>query len=392
MVNILIDAIIILGAIGFWSYIFGEYSNVLKPHFGFNLKTQSIFLFTILTICVIDIFAKNFNKSYYIWNVFVVLWLYMNFIAPFLRLSLQRYISESVILVTNDTSHDYLFYKHFKKLTYSEFGELLQNSSFDKLNKNHFVFIKEKKEELKTSSEIRQKGVFKITVIKTKNFINYFFETHIQFIQPAPMELAEYRIKRIIDYSLAIITLLLFLPIFMLISLCIKLESSGGVFYRHKRLGRYMHQFNLYKFRTMFIDADKKLNEILKTNPKLRKEFETTFKLRNDPRVTRVGKILRKFSLDELPQLINVLKGEISLVGPRPIVKEEVSYYQKFSLDLFMVLPGVSGLWQVSGRSDTSYNERVKLDTEYVRRWSLWGDLKILIKTLPSVISGRGAY
>ncbi|MEO0131904.1 MAG: sugar transferase [candidate division WOR-3 bacterium] len=392
--DILIIAGIIWGIIVFWSYIFGEYSSFLRPHFGINLKTQKIFLFTVLTILILRSATKKFAMVHNYFEAFGVLWIYMNFAAPFLRIFLQKYIPKPIIFVTsNSVPPFHLFWKSARKLTFEKFLELLVNSCFEDLNKNYFVVVESKhlNEQIK-GIDARKKGLYKLVIIKNKSFINYLFDTHIKNIEPAPMESSEYRLKRIIDYTLAIIGLLLLLPVFLVISLCIKLESPGGVFYRHKRLGIHMRTFNLYKFRTMYVDADKILNDLLQNNPRFRKEFETTFKLRKDPRVTRIGRILRKLSLDELPQLINVLKGEISLVGPRPIVKEEIPYYQKISLDLFTVLPGLSGLWQISGRSDTSYNERVRLDTEYAKTWSLWSDLKIMFKTLPIIISGRGAY
>jgi undecaprenyl-phosphate galactose phosphotransferase len=153
-----------------------------------------------------------------------------------------------------------------------------------------------------------------------------------------------------------------------------------------------MREFYLLKFRTMYKDAEQRLEEILKNDPVKRAEFEQTFKLKDDPRVTPLGRWLRKFSIDELPQLLNVLIGQMSLVGPRPIVEKEVGYYKDYSLLLFRVPPGLTGLWQVSGRTDTAYEERVKLDTRYVREWTLTGDLMIILKTVPAVLSRRGAY
>ena len=158
------------------------------------------------------------------------------------------------------------------------------------------------------------------------------------------------------------------------------------------RAGLGGRPFDMLKFRTMHRDADQRLKRILEKDPKLRAEFEATYKLKNDPRVTRVGRVLRKLSIDELPQFFNVLAGQMSIVGPRPIVKDEVKYYKDYSLLLFRVLPGATGLWQVSGRSETGYEQRVELDTRYVQNWTLLQDLGILFRTIPAVLRRRGAY
>jgi undecaprenyl-phosphate galactose phosphotransferase len=143
----------------------------------------------------------------------------------------------------------------------------------------------------------------------------------------------------------------------------------------------------------MHKDAEERLKKLLKENKEAKREWETSFKLKNDPRVTKIGKFLRKTSLDELPQIFNVLKGDMSLVGPRPVIREEIEkYYGDFAQYYYMVKPGITGLWQVSGRSDTDYDKRVRLDTWYVLNWSLWLDLVILIKTVEAVLKGKGAY
>ena len=185
---------------------------------------------------------------------------------------------------------------------------------------------------------------------------------------------------------------MLIAPLLGLIALLIKLDSPGPVLYTHTRIGFGGKPFKVWKFRTMIKDADRVLREYLEKHPELRAEWERDHKLRHDPRITRVGKWLRKTSLDELPQLWNVLRGEMSLVGPRPIVKEEVKKYgEKFSL-YTKVKPGMTGLWQVSGRNDTSYEDRVNLDAYYVQNWSVWLDIYILARTVKVVVVGKGAY
>jgi len=197
--------------------------------------------------------------------------------------------------------------------------------------------------------------------------------------------------KRALDIGLALVCGVLALPLLLAIVVLILLESPGGIFFAQTRVGLGGRPFKLWKFRTMVRNAEERLAEYLAVHPEMREEWDRTQKLRNDPRVTRVGRILRKTSLDELPQMWNVLRGEMSLVGPRPIVFEEVSRYgDHFSL-YARVRPGFTGLWQVSGRNDTSYSQRVALDSYYVRNWSLRLDFSILARTLPLVL-GRGAY
>lgn len=199
------------------------------------------------------------------------------------------------------------------------------------------------------------------------------------------------RVKRLLDLVGAALGAALLSPVFALIAAFIKLDSSGPVFYGHRRVGEDGDHFMCWKFRTMRADADKALERHLAENPDLRAEWEQNQKLENDPRVTRVGRLLRKTSLDEFPQLWNVLTGQMSLIGPRPIVDAEIPRYAAAYALYKRIKPGMSGFWQVNGRSDTSYDERVKLDSYYVRNWSVWIDLCILAQTVRCVLFGRGA-
>jgi Undecaprenyl-phosphate galactose phosphotransferase WbaP len=198
-------------------------------------------------------------------------------------------------------------------------------------------------------------------------------------------------IKRVAELAL----IFLFLPLIVMLSaaiaVVIKLDSKGPVLFGHKRIGRDGKDIIIWKFRTMVQDADVVLAECLQSDPKLRAEWEEKHKLSRDPRITRVGYFLRKASLDELPQLWNVLRGDLSLVGPRPIVWDEVDKYEGGFALYKKVKPGLTGLWQISGRSDTSYTERVRLDAFYVRNWSVWLDIYILLKTPGEVLGGKGA-
>lgn len=195
-------------------------------------------------------------------------------------------------------------------------------------------------------------------------------------------------LKLILDYLITIPGLVLISPFLLFIALAVKLESPGPVIHRRRVMGVNGRQFDAFKFRTMYENAD----EILGSNPKLKVEFEKNHKLKNDPRVTRVGNFLRRTSLDELPQLLNVLKREMSLVGPRMISPGEIEKYDHWDINLLTVPPGITGLWQVSGRSDVTYEQRVRLDMHYIRNWSIWLDLQLLLQTIPAVIKGHGAY
>ena len=197
--------------------------------------------------------------------------------------------------------------------------------------------------------------------------------------------------KDIIDGIATVVALFFALPLMIIIAVLIKLTSSGPVIYNAKRLGKKGCPIVVYKFRTMYADADKRLEMLLHENQALASEFKKNFKLKNDPRVTSLGKILRMTSLDELPQLFNVIKGNMSLVGPRPIVEGEVKYYGENYEIFSSVKPGLTGLWQTSGRSDSSYEERIALDVYYILNWSPWMDIWILIRTFFSVITMRGA-
>jgi Undecaprenyl-phosphate galactose phosphotransferase WbaP len=198
--------------------------------------------------------------------------------------------------------------------------------------------------------------------------------------------------KRLLDLGLCLLGAMIILPLCATIALLIRLNSKGAVLYGQKRIGHRGKIFTAWKFRSMVLDADRILEKFLAERPELRREWERDHKLKNDPRVTRVGRWLRKTSLDELPQLWNVLMGDMSLVGPRPIVHQEIERYGA-SFELYTrVKGGLTGLWQVSGRNDTTYDQRVQLDTFYVRNWSVWLDLCILFRTIAVVLFGHGAY
>ncbi|NND71976.1 MAG: exopolysaccharide biosynthesis polyprenyl glycosylphosphotransferase [Rhodothermales bacterium] len=198
-------------------------------------------------------------------------------------------------------------------------------------------------------------------------------------------------LKRIFDLVVATATLLATLPIMVIIAILVRLDSKGACIFRQERLGHYGKTFNVFKFRTMALDAEARLAELLESDAGLKKEYETFHKLRYDPRITNVGRVLRRFSLDELPQLVNVIMGDMSLVGPRAYMPQERTDMLNLDDEILREKPGISGLWQVSGRNRLSFEERVWTDVTYNRNVSVWMDLFLLMKTVPVVLSGDGA-
>lgn len=194
--------------------------------------------------------------------------------------------------------------------------------------------------------------------------------------------------KKSMDLILSFIGLILLIPVFLILAILVKQDSKGPVFYAHTRKGKNRSDIKIYKFRTMYSNSD----EIFESfSDEQKEEYYKNFKLDNDPRVTKVGDFLRRTSLDEIPQLINVLKGDLSLVGPRPIVEKEICKYGQYADKLFSVIPGITGYWQSHGRSDTSYEERIEMDMYYIDNRSILLDIKIMFKTVISVIKKEGA-
>ncbi len=230
---------------------------------------------------------------------------------------------------------------------------------------------------------------FPVTGMTPQYFLNHntMIFTHNNGLEQTIPMLA----KRAVDIAVSGVALLLASPIMLIIAAIVKTDG-GSAFYGHKRIGRNGKIFPCLKFRSMVMGGDVILKNHLAENPEAAAEWKASQKLLNDPRVTKLGKFLRASSLDELPQLINVLRGDMSLVGPRPIVNDEVPHYSKDIAYYYRVRPGVTGLWQVSGRSDVTYAQRVQMDSWYVRNWSLWHDIAILCKTVPAVFKRSGAY
>jgi exopolysaccharide production protein ExoY len=199
-------------------------------------------------------------------------------------------------------------------------------------------------------------------------------------------------LKRTFDIVFAATAILVLLPVLLLLAAAVKLSCRGPVLFSHVRIGRGGRAFRCLKFRSMCVDGDAVLAAHLEASPEAQIEWNATRKLRRDPRVTAIGRFLRKSSLDELPQLLNILRGDMSVVGPRPVVSDELDLYGANARYYLAARPGLTGLWQISGRNDVSYSARVNFDRSYAENWSLLGDVAIIMKTVPAVLSSRGTY
>jgi UDP-galactose-lipid carrier transferase len=223
--------------------------------------------------------------------------------------------------------------------------------------------------------------------------ISYFFGHEVMMLR-VQNNLARFSakvLKRIFDVLVGGFLVLMLLPIFLILAALVA-KDGGSAFFGHTRIGQHGRKFKCYKFRSMVPNADKVLKELLERDPVARAEWDKDFKLKNDVRITRIGSLLRKTSLDELPQLWNVLRGDMSLVGPRPVIEKEIERYGEEAAYYLLAKPGMTGLWQVSGRNDTDYARRVFLDAWYVKNWSLWYDVSIIFKTVGVVLKRDGAY
>lgn len=265
---------------------------------------------------------------------------------------------------------------------------IIAHDSFDELNIDEIVDI------------LNKNNVQYAIVPPLKGFSlygerpQYFFGHDIVLLQPRYniVSPTSRLLKRAVDILCSCFALLFCIPIFMFIAFAVK-RDGGSAFYSQIRIGKDGKEFKFWKFRSMKVDAEKALEEILASNPKMKADWDVKRKLSNDPRITKIGKFLRKSSLDELPQLLNVLVGQMSLVGPRPILPDEVIFFTDMQLKIYYsAKPGITGLWQVSGRNETVFKHRVHLDCWYVRNWSLWHDIVILFKTVGVVLKRGGAY
>jgi undecaprenyl-phosphate galactose phosphotransferase len=395
---------------------------------------KAIMFFGILSYAIVSITKLGDSVSRLVIGITGI---FLLFTVPFIRLWAKRFLynlglwKENTIIIGTDeiavlaaegmAKEDYLGYnvigfldddieKAGKEIIagnrkYKIFGSIKHLKKFiGSMNISTVIiakpsFTKEKLSELVAIIQKYAKNIIIIPDLRGMPLFNsemsYLISNHLIFLNTKNNLKSTFNvfIKRMFDIIASVILFPFILLAVIVISILIKIDSKGHVFYSHKRIGKNGKIIDVYKFRSMYKDADERLKEILKNDENARKEWEAYFKLKNDPRITKVGSFLRKTSLDELPQIFNVFKGDMSLVGPRPVLKKEIDeYYKENSQYYLMVKPGITGLWQVSGRNDTSYDFRIKLDIWYVLNWSLWLDVIILFKTVKVVIRKEGSY
>jgi len=398
------DSVAVTTVVAVWvilvaaSYVAGEFESTARANFGLTLRTQAAF----------GMAYAGYSILHGLWpwceNVYIrfwlALWLYLTALAPLIGVCLRYLIRQPVLLVTDlHMSKTRLLrwwgFECKEVITLEDLPVWLRQHSDDRGHVATYDTVIVDGAEPKTD--------YVVAGLSGDYFVDFIgvpsFKMSGYLLGPHPRPIASYslsgvgrRLKRVVDLVLSALAIIVLSPVFVVTSIAIKLDSRGPVFYRHRRLGRNMRELRIFKFRTMHRDADRRLKDLLDSDPALKQEFEEKFKLACDPRVTRVGRFLRKLSIDELPQFFNVVAGEMSFVGPRPIVDDEVKYYKEHSLLMFRVPPGATGRWQVSGRSDTSYRSRVQMDTGYVQEWTFLEDLKIILKTIPAVLSRKGSY
>ena len=423
---IFIHFVISLGCVC-WFWIRLRHYTYRKP-FWFELKE---ILRTLVIFFVIELAIIAFSKLYVSRTLWMLTWSWAVFLVPLVRVSLKKlllklnlYQKDTIIIGSGRNAKD--VYRALADESYLGFslcyfvlsdtipedgmGEIKVIDAKNKdiisllqLDTKTVQFILALDDEILLDSWLRYLALNKcrsVSVIPNIRGIP-LYGTDMSFLFSHEMLLLRVNnnlakrssriLKRTMDIvgSLAIITLLS--PVLLYLYFSVK-KDGGNAIYGHPRIGRNGKTFKCLKFRSMVMNSKEVLDELLRTDPEARAEWEKDFKLKNDPRITKIGAFIRKTSLDELPQLFNVLKGEMSLVGPRPIVAEELDRYQDDVEYYLMAKPGMTGLWQVSGRNDVDYSTRVYFDSWYVKNWSLWNDIAILFKTVNVVLKRDGAY
>ncbi len=377
------------------------YNGIYTKRYDFWHESRQIIKSLILSLLVIlsfFAFIKNIEYSYKFIIVFA--FIYMSFLIPFFKNISKKFLfkiglwhREAKIYGNDIFLKEEIFQNHY--LGYVEANDVDSETVF--INSSSLTVDELKSlidKEIKTKHEvifipiINDYNIAQSTVYELSNT-----RTNLIVFTNRLKSRLRYILKTSFNYSLAILLLPVLLPIIAILVYFIKKESPGPVFFSHKRIGKDGKLIPTYKFRSMYSDAGQRLEKLLAEDEEVKKEWETNYKIKDDPRVTKIGAILRKTSLDELPQIFNVLKGEMSFVGPRPVIQEELDLYYKDDAEYYyMVKPGITGLWQVSGRSETDYDFRVATDKWYIKNWSLWLDIVILFKTVKVVFSREGAY
>ncbi|MCS7258362.1 MAG: undecaprenyl-phosphate galactose phosphotransferase WbaP [candidate division WOR-3 bacterium] len=393
------------------------YEGLYHQRYDFWTETKLIWKSNFIATLLIMVFLY-ITKSFVISRIIVII----AFLINIFLLPLIRNVVKKILFKLNIWKEDILFIgseetKRTLELILSKNSNIGYNlKECLIINRAEEFDLYNKLSQLKVSSiiidvqQLSQEDILKIYE-KAQGLVKNFFIIPINTqlravdVELLPLEhliLMKYRynllrvesqiLKRLLDIIVSTIGLIISMPLNIIIALAIKLSSPGPVLFKQKRVGKNFRLFVCYKFRTMYQDADSRLAEVLQRSETLKAKWEKFLKIENDPRITPLGKFLRKTSLDELPQLWNVLKGEMSLVGPRPYLYDEIAHREETMRLIFKVQPGMTGLWQVSGRSNLSFDERIRLDEFYVRNWSLWLDLVILLKTVIVWLRGEGAF
>lgn len=388
--------IIFIAIIGmFW------YDGLYTKRFDFwhesRLIIRSLFFtfFIVMTYLAITKSVEDFSRF-----VIVFIFIYSSILLPIFKIIIKKMLFKIGIWQRGAKIYgdDEFLQKEIFNNPY--LGYLDSNSKMAKT-----IFINAKKLKSDTlrriiDKEIRSRHeVIFIPMVEgyelSQSFVYELSNTRTNLIEIKNRLKSKYRvaIQQVFNYTLAILLLPILLPIIGILAFLIKRESPGPIFFAHNRIGKNAKTIPTLKFRSMYSDAKERLEKLLAEDKNIKEEWEKNFKLKDDPRVTKIGNIMRKTSLDELPQIFNVLKGEMNFVGPRPVIQQEIDQYYKSDAEYYlMVKPGITGLWQVSGRSDTDYDFRVSTDKWYVINWSLWLDIVILFKTIRVVFKREGAY
>ena len=377
------------------------YEGIYTKRYDFWHESRQVIKSLILSFLLIMTLLA-FTKDIDIYSRFIILFafLYMVFFIPLFKNILKKALFKARLWQREAKvcGDDAFFKNEVFKNPYLGYIESSDDNVKTTFINSQVLTVNELKNYINKEIRTKHEVIF-IPIINDYNMT----QSHIYELSNTRTNLVVFRnklksryriiLQNIFNYLLAILALPIFLPLIGVIAYKIKKESSGPVFFAHNRIGKNGKIIPTLKFRSMYSDAKDRLEKLLQENEELREEWEKDFKLKDDPRVTKIGAFLRKTSLDELPQIFNVLKGEMNFVGPRPVLQEELDMYYKEDADYyFMVKPGITGLWQVSGRSDTSYDFRVATDKWYVSNWSLWLDIVILLKTVKVVLFRDGAY
>lgn len=409
-----------------WFAIRLRHYTYRKP-FWFELK--EIFR-TLLIFAVFELAIVAFSKLYFSRYLWVLIWGITFLLFPLARVLVKKFLIKSgwflrdtIVIGSGDNAFDvynalrdepYLGFHVTYFISVSNISNnvkelnipILNNmSSWTSVTKktDQFIIALEDDEEVDRNNWLRYfstNGYCSVFVIPTLRGLP-LYSTDMSFMFSHEMmllrmnnnlaKLSSRILKRTMDIVGSLAIIIIFSPVLLYLYFAVK-KDGGNAIYGHPRIGRNGKTFNCLKFRSLIVNSKEVLDELLRTDPQARAEWEKDFKLKNDPRITKIGAFIRKTSLDELPQLFNVLKGEMSLVGPRPIVIDELERYEENVDYYLMAKPGMTGLWQVSGRNNVDYNTRIYFDSWYVKNWSLWNDIAILFKTVNVVLKRDGAY